>query len=182
MFRGGDNCCPNERETISRRIRQSNARVRICQPNSNDGPEFLTRVRASRVLHRPWVVAPSTEVQFRNYLERVSKPENAGFVVRLRKEQNIVGVINISNSILGMFRSGYLGFYAFSGYERRGLMREADLLAKFKEAIQKCLRIVEPLTQKCKAPFSRGRDHGSYVSVSSPLRVPSELKTNTSMS
>ena|SRR5690348_14136913 len=106
------------------RLGNSMARVLIRRPTPKDEMEFLARVRASRVLHRPWVYAPSTVAQFHDYLQRVSKPENAAFFVCLREEQSIVGVINISNVVLGAFRSGYLGFYCFSGHERRGLMRE----------------------------------------------------------
>lgn len=35
-----------------------------------------------------------------------------------------MGVINISNMVGGLFRSGYLGYYAFTGHERQGYMRE----------------------------------------------------------
>jgi len=35
-----------------------------------------------------------------------------------------VGVINLSNIVYGVFRSGYLGYYAFSGFERQGYMTQ----------------------------------------------------------
>ena len=34
------------------------------------------------------------------------------------------GVINISNMVMGLFRSAFLGYYGFAGHERQGLMRE----------------------------------------------------------
>src|SRR5262249_23931438 len=34
------------------------------------------------------------------------------------------GVVNVSNVVRGLFRSAYLGYYAFAGFERRGLMRQ----------------------------------------------------------
>ena len=37
---------------------------------------------------------------------------------------DFVGVVNLTNIALGLFRSAYLGYYAFAGYERQGLMRE----------------------------------------------------------
>jgi len=49
---------------------------------------------------------------------------NRGFLVCERGTDGLVGVINLSNVVLGLFRSAYLGYYAFSGFERRGLMRE----------------------------------------------------------
>jgi ribosomal-protein-alanine N-acetyltransferase len=35
-----------------------------------------------------------------------------------------VGVINVTEIVLGALRSGYLGYYVFAGHERQGLMRE----------------------------------------------------------
>lgn len=51
-------------------------------------------------------------------------PENCGFIVCVRDDDAFVVVINITNIVLGVFRSGYLGYYAFAGFERQGLMRE----------------------------------------------------------
>jgi ribosomal-protein-alanine N-acetyltransferase len=71
------------------------------------------------------VSPPATEERFRAYIERMQAPGNRCSLVCEREgDHRIVGVINLSNMILGMFRSGYLGYYAFSGFERRGLMRE----------------------------------------------------------
>ena len=36
-----------------------------------------------------------------------------------------MGFINISNIVRGFFQSAYLGYYAFAGHERQGLMRAA---------------------------------------------------------
>jgi len=33
-------------------------------------------------------------------------------------------VYNLSNIVRGLFQSGYLGYYAFAGYERRGYMTQ----------------------------------------------------------
>jgi ribosomal-protein-alanine N-acetyltransferase len=100
------------------------SRVYLRHPEIADQREFLASVRDSRALHHPWTSAPSTPALFRAYVERVAQPANGGFLVCTRGGQSIVGVINISNIVLGLFRSGYLGYYAFAGYERQGLMRE----------------------------------------------------------
>lgn len=57
-------------------------------------------------------------------LKRMSSPEHQSFLVCTRAGDEIAGVINISNIVMGVLRSGYLGYYAFAGFERRGLMRE----------------------------------------------------------
>jgi ribosomal-protein-alanine N-acetyltransferase len=81
-------------------------------------------VRASRALHRPWISAPSSPQQFKAYVERMKPPANCAFLVCDRNSGGLVGVVNITNIVAGAFRSGYLGYYAFAGHERRGLMRE----------------------------------------------------------
>ena len=63
------------------------------------------------------------------------RPENREFLVCLRASGELVGVINLSNIVLGYFRSAYLGYYAFAGFERQGLMREG-LLAVVRHAFQ----------------------------------------------
>jgi len=52
------------------------------------------------------------------------RPENRGFLVCLRGSGTPVGVVNLSNIVLGLFRSAYLSYYAFAGFEQQGLMAE----------------------------------------------------------
>ena len=99
-------------------------RVRIRRVALADERKFLASVRASRALHRPWVQAPSTPHQFRAYVRRIQHPENRGLLVCARETGALVGVINISNIVRGLFRSAYLGYYAFAGFERQGLMSD----------------------------------------------------------
>ena len=55
----------------------------------------------------------------------MSGPAHQAMLVCHRETGVIVGVINISNIVRGLFRSAYLGYYTFAGWERQGLMREA---------------------------------------------------------
>jgi ribosomal-protein-alanine N-acetyltransferase len=100
------------------------ARIDLRRVAPTDQRAFLAAVRASRALHRPWVYPPSTPAAFRKYVRRMQEPANRGFLVCERKTDALVGVINVSNIVLGPFRSAYLGYYAFAGFERQGLMRE----------------------------------------------------------
>ncbi len=100
-----------------------NPRVVLRRPKLADQSEFLGRVHASRTLHGPWVTAPSTPQEFAAYVRRTHEPINRGFLVCEAETGAIAGVINISNIVLGVFRSGYLGYYTFSNFERRGFMR-----------------------------------------------------------
>lgn len=98
--------------------------VLIRPPVPADQREFLAAVRRSRALHRPWATAPDTPARFRAWLAKMTPPSNHAFLVCRRQDAAIAGVINLSNVVHGAFRSGYLGYYAFAGFERQGLMRQ----------------------------------------------------------
>ncbi|MEO8353674.1 MAG: GNAT family protein [Chthoniobacteraceae bacterium] len=100
------------------------SRILLRPPRPDDQTEFLAAVRRSRSLHHPWTSPPATPKQFSAYLDRLALPSNHGFLVRRRDTECMVGVINISNIVLGTFRSGYLGYSVFAGCERQGFMRE----------------------------------------------------------
>jgi ribosomal-protein-alanine N-acetyltransferase len=109
-------------------------RIYLRPPARGDESEFLAKVRASRSLHRPWVAAPATPEQFLAYVKRMTKdPVNFGWLVCSKETDDIAGVINATHIVRGIFRSAYLGYYAFAGFERRGLMREG-LRAAVREA------------------------------------------------
>ncbi len=95
----------------------------LREPDGRDRADFLAAVRASRRLHHPWVSPPSTTAEFRAYLRKMGQPANRAYLICRRDTLQIAGVINLTNIILGLFRSGYLGYYAFAGHEGRGLMR-----------------------------------------------------------
>lgn len=100
------------------------SRVRLRTPAAADAPGFVAAVRRSRSLHRPWTTPPDTPASFRAWVERMAPPAHHAFLVCRRDDDTIAGVINLTNIVMGAFRSGYLGYYAFAGHERQGLMRE----------------------------------------------------------
>jgi len=55
--------------------------------------------------------------------EHLKKPENVAYWV-LTDAKELAGVINISEIVRGVFRSGYLGYYAFSPHSGRGYMTQ----------------------------------------------------------
>lgn len=110
-------------------------RVLIRPPSAADARDFLAAVRRSRALHHPWIAAPDTPAKFRAYLARMAPPAHYAFLVCRRQDGALVGVINLSNIVRGAFQSGYLGYYAFAGHERQGLMR-AGLQAVIRHAFR----------------------------------------------
>ena len=111
-------------------------RIRLRTPVHADEPAFTKGVRRSRCIHHPWVSPPDSPEAFRAYLERLEQPRNHAFLVCRSDTDEIAGVVNITNVVLGPFCSGYLSYYVFSGHERQGFMREglqAAVRSAFKE-------------------------------------------------
>ena len=86
--------------------------------------EFLAAVKRSRKLHAPWVKPPGTEAAYLSFVRRVRTRSHVGYLIRLRRSGELVGVAGISEIVRGSLRSAYLGYYAFAPHERQGLMTE----------------------------------------------------------
>ncbi|MFC8124960.1 GNAT family N-acetyltransferase [Streptomyces sp. NPDC057302] len=91
-----------------------------------DGPEFTTRARESRELHRPWLFPPATDEAYAAYAGTLIEGRGrAGFLVCDRTADGaLAGFININNIVAGAFRCGALGYGAFAHAAGRGLMGE----------------------------------------------------------
>ena len=96
----------------------------IAPPTDDDAAEFIAAVRASRDLHRPWLDAADTKERFAAYLDRAAREDQAAFLIRHRDCGGLVGYVNINNIVRGALQSGFLGYGAFTGHERRGLMTQ----------------------------------------------------------
>lgn len=96
---------------------------RIRPVRAADEAAFTAAARASRRLHHPWVQPPCDAEAFARHLARFDGMANHGFVV-LADGGDLAGAINLTNIVMGAFRSGYLGYYAFAGFEGRGLMTQ----------------------------------------------------------
>jgi len=109
--------------------RSPRRRISLAMLSARDEADFLAAARASRRLHGSWVTPPDTPSKFRALLARMDGKSNLGLLARRRDSGAPVGFIEITNIVHGSFRSAYLGYYAFSGHERQGLMRESMKLA-----------------------------------------------------
>ena len=100
-------------------------RLTLRALSRRDEAEFLAAVARSRALHARWVSPPRTSERFRALVASRGGPSDFAFVVRLARSGELVGYLSITNIVRGNFQSAYLGYYAFAGFERRGLMRTA---------------------------------------------------------
>ncbi len=106
-------------------MKYAKPRVALSAPGTADEAEFLQAVAASRRLHGLWVSPPATPESYRALVRYLSGTVNVGFLVRRTDTQALVGVYELTNIVRGPFRSAYLGYFAFAGHERQGLMSEA---------------------------------------------------------
>lgn len=88
-----------------------------------DAAAFVAAARRSRRLHRPWVTAPCDAEAFERHLARFDGQAHHGFVVEAEGGE-LAGAIHLTHIVMGALRSGYLGYYAFAGFEGRGLMTQ----------------------------------------------------------
>jgi ribosomal-protein-alanine N-acetyltransferase len=99
-------------------------RVYLSQPAADVEEEFIAASQNSEKLHQPWVFAPQAHTQFAEYLDRMRIGRTIPFLMRRRSDGQLAGVINVSEPVMGVFQSAYLGFYAFAGFEQQGYMTE----------------------------------------------------------
>ena len=96
--------------------------VRVLRPD--DVAPFTSAAHASRELHGPWLEAPASIGAFRAYLQRSEAADQYAFAILSKADRGrLAGYATVSGISRGVLQSAYLGFAAFSGYERRGLMR-----------------------------------------------------------
>lgn len=99
-------------------------RVHIRPAVRADEAEFLAAVGRSHPLHHPWVKAPGTPEAFETYVMKQESGRFISFLMWLDRPSALVGVANLSEIVLGSFRSAYLSYYAFTPHAGRGLMKD----------------------------------------------------------
>ena len=111
------------------------SQVHLRRPTASDSSAFIELAKASARLHRGWVQAPATKIQYDAYLRRfagVAAHDNklathVGLLLCRNSDQALVGVFNLSEIVRSAFQSSYLGYYAFAPAAGQGYM--ADGLA-----------------------------------------------------
>jgi ribosomal-protein-alanine N-acetyltransferase len=97
--------------------------IRLETPAMRHAEEFIAAVRRSRRLHGEWLTnAPATREQYRNFLRYARTPSRVSRFVRTADDE-LAGVVNISEIVLGSFCSAYLSYYALEPHQGHGHMR-----------------------------------------------------------
>jgi ribosomal-protein-alanine N-acetyltransferase len=103
--------------------------VTIAPGAQTDRAELLRANQDSRAHHLPWVEPFTDDTGFDAWLARSLTGPNVGLVAREIATGHAVGIVNISDIVLGAFHSAYLGYYGMGWCAGCGLMTEAVGLA-----------------------------------------------------
>ena len=105
------------------------SRVSIARGALTDRADLIRANQDSRAHHLPWAEPFTDDAGFDVWFARSLTGPNVGLVAREIASARVVGIVNISNIVLGAFRSAYLGYYGMAWCAGRGLMTEAVGLA-----------------------------------------------------
>lgn len=90
-----------------------------------DASDLISANIHSRDYHAPWV-RPFTDMEgFERWFGQIVTGPNFSLIARTESSGSVVGVLNISQIVWGLFRSAYLGYYGMVAHSRRGLMSQA---------------------------------------------------------
>lgn len=106
----------------------SSPRVSLIRPSLQLCDAFIAKANSSQQLHSPWLQPPVNKNEYTAYLNRLSKDAYEGFFILNNETNALLGVININEIVKGIFSSGYLGYYCFTGHEKQGFMKDGLLL------------------------------------------------------
>ena len=84
--------------------------------------------RASLQFHKGRAFTPVTPAQYARYLAACRQPNFLGLLIKRRADGAVVGALELSQIVMGVFRSAYLGYYLGAPYAGQGLMSEAIAL------------------------------------------------------
>jgi [ribosomal protein S5]-alanine N-acetyltransferase len=99
-------------------------KVRIEPASGDHEGAFLAAVRRSTALHHPWVSAPRTPARFRRYISQHTGDRHLSYFA-FSQAGELVGVVNVSEIVRGVFHSAFLGYCAFVPHQRHGYMTAA---------------------------------------------------------
>ena len=98
--------------------------VHVRYPRPSDRATFLEAVHRSRRLHRPWVSPPADDETFARFVRTARRNDTQRLLIGANDGGALVGVVNLTQIVDGPFRNASLGYYAFSPFDGRGLMKE----------------------------------------------------------
>jgi ribosomal-protein-alanine N-acetyltransferase len=105
------------------------ARLLLRSPRAEDEREFVALAASSQRFLGGWVSPPADAGKFAAYLRRSQENNFEALLLVRREDHALLGVVNLSEIVRGVFQSSYLGYWIGAPYARQGYMREGLGLA-----------------------------------------------------
>jgi ribosomal-protein-alanine N-acetyltransferase len=99
--------------------------VHLRHPQVSDFEELVDRYRSSRKHLAGLAPAAFDQARFDKILAAPTDESNEFFVICRNTDDEIVGLINLSQIFRKAFQNAYLGYQLFAGYTGQGFMTEA---------------------------------------------------------
>jgi [ribosomal protein S5]-alanine N-acetyltransferase len=101
------------------------SRVAVQRLRRADADELIAAHCENREYHAPWVAPFTDQAGFDQWFARTIAGANVSLLARERSTDDLVGVINLNEIVMGNFRNAYFGYWGFARTGGRGLMTEA---------------------------------------------------------
>lgn len=99
--------------------------LRLSRVTPADAADLIAANVASQAHHLPWVTSFTDQTGFDTWFARGLTGPNVSLVAREAVSNQVVGVINLNEIVMGAFQSAYLGYYGMLTFARTGLMTQA---------------------------------------------------------
>ncbi|OAE48919.1 GNAT family N-acetyltransferase [Agrobacterium tumefaciens] len=100
------------------------SKVILSRAVKADADALINANRKSAEYHSPWVKPFIDHEGFDAWYGKTLTGPNLGFIIREANTGAIVGVVNLSEIVWGVFRSAYLSYYGTVDWSRQGLMTD----------------------------------------------------------
>lgn len=130
-------------------------RIYLRSVEPHDRQKIVRLARSSKALHHPWIETPTSSSLFNQYLDRIKGRNATGMVVCFKHNDEIVGVLNLNEIVLGAFRSARVSYYVSHEHQGRGLMTEGLNLFTTEAFTSQGLHRIEAAIQPQNIPSKR---------------------------
>ena len=127
--------------------------LRCVEPR--DRQKIVRLALTSKALHHPWIETPTSNSLFNQYIDRIKSKNATGMAVCFKHNDEIVGVINLNEIVLGAFRSARVSYYVSYEHQGCGLMTEGLNLFTAEAFISQGLHRIEAAIQPQNIPSKR---------------------------
>jgi len=108
--------------------------LRLIAVELEDEDVFLEAVRRSRRFHRPWVYPPTTSSEFRAFVASTGTARQRLLLWAQdgNADAGLAGYFSLGEIVRGQLNSAYLGYWASTAWEGRGVMfRGMQMLLRY---------------------------------------------------